>query len=151
MIASLEDLGSIPQSLDAVQIGSADRIRFSSPKTVLILGANEGVFPAYPVSSGVLGDAERRRLIEMGLPMADTSEWQTAEERFYAYTALAAPSHRLFVTYAKSVKGETLRHLRWWKPSAGILPGCSLLAFEDPEDGTWNPKPMLLTAGFKME
>lgn len=133
LIASLEDLGSIPQSLDAVQIGSADRIRFSSPKTVLILGANEGVFPAYPVSSGVLGDAERRRLIEMGLPMADTSEWQTAEERFYAYTALAAPSHRLFVTYAKSVKGENLTPSALVETIRRILPGCSLLAFEDPE------------------
>ena len=34
-----------PQALDAVQVGSADRMRFSHPKTVFILGANEGVFP----------------------------------------------------------------------------------------------------------
>mgnify|MGYP002541496069 CR=1 FL=1 len=133
LMAKMEDLGSIPQSLDAVQIGAADRIRFSSPKTVLILGANEGIFPAYPVSGGVLGDAERRRLMELGLPMADTSEWQTAEELFYAYTALAAPSHRLFVTYATSVKGESLTPSSLVETVRRILPGCSLLVPEDPE------------------
>ena len=82
LVAGMTDLGSIPQSLDAVQIGAADRIRFSAPQTVLILGANEGVFPAYPTGGGLLGDTERRRLIELGLPMADASDWQTAEERF---------------------------------------------------------------------
>ena len=56
MVAGITDLGSIPQSLDAVQIGAADRIRFSSPRTVLILGANEGVFPAYPSAAGMLSD-----------------------------------------------------------------------------------------------
>ena len=63
MTSGLLDIGSVPQSLDAVQVGSADRIRFSDPKTVLILGANEGVFPAYPAPGGILTDNERRELI----------------------------------------------------------------------------------------
>lgn len=46
------DLGEPPQALDAVQVGSADRMRFSHPKTVFILGANEGVFPANPSAPG---------------------------------------------------------------------------------------------------
>ena len=133
LVAGMTDLGSIPQSLDAVQIGAADRIRFSAPQTVLILGANEGVFPAYPTGGGLLGDTERRRLIELGLPMADASDWQTAEERFYAYTALAAPSHRLFVTYAASIKGETLTPSALVDTVRQVLPGCSFPPPEDPE------------------
>lgn len=46
LVAGVTDLGSIPQSLDAVQVGCADRMRFSAPAAVFILGANEGVFPA---------------------------------------------------------------------------------------------------------
>lgn len=75
-----------------------------------------------------MGDTERRRLIELGLPMADASDWQTAEERFYAYTALAAPSHRLFVTYAASIKGETLTPSALVDTVRQVLPGLLLSA-----------------------
>ncbi len=109
LVAGVTDLGSIPQSLDAVQVGCADRMRFSAPAVVFILGANEGVFPAYPASSGILSDNERRQLIAAGLPMADASDWQAVEERFFAYTALSAPSDRLFISFLQgNAAGESL-------------------------------------------
>ena len=95
------DLGSIPQGLDGVVVGSADRIRYTKPHTVILLGANEGVFPAYPSSGGIFTDYDRQMLTEAGLPIADNADQQTAEERFYAYAAVAAPSKRLVVTYHK--------------------------------------------------
>lgn len=101
-----EDLGNIPSTLDGVNVGGADRIRYAAPKTVLILGANEGVFPAYVSSGGLLSDRERTRLIQAGLPMTDHVDLQTAEERFYAYAALAAPSERLIITYAQTISDE---------------------------------------------
>lgn len=101
-----DDLGSIPPTLDGVHIGAADRIRYTAPKTVFILGANEGVFPAYPPTGGLLSDHERRQLTAAGLPMADDADHQTAEERYYAYMALAAPSERLVVTYVQAAAGE---------------------------------------------
>lgn len=73
------DLGEIPQTLDAVQVGAADHIRFSSPKTVLVLGANEGVFPRTPAGGGLISDRERRRLIACGLPITNTADRETAE------------------------------------------------------------------------
>lgn len=114
------DLGVIPQTLDGVHIGAADRIRYTSPKTVIVLGANEGIFPAYPIAGGMLTDRERRRLIRAGLPIADDADHQAAQERYYAYSAIAAPSQRLIVTYANkgdseallpSSLVETIRHL----------------------------------------
>ncbi len=102
LAVSTDDLGSIPPTLDGVQFGAADRIRYTSPKTVLILGANEGVFPAYPSTGGLLADRGRRLLIEAGLPMADDADHRTAEERYFAYTAVAAPSERLIVTYLQN-------------------------------------------------
>lgn len=94
-----DDLGTLPQGLDGVVVGSVDRIRYAQPKTVIVLGANEGILPAYPSTGGILTDYERQQLITAGLPMADSTDHQTAEERFYAYAAIAAPSERLIVTY----------------------------------------------------
>lgn len=96
---SAVDMGSLPQGMDAVQIGSADRMRFSSPQVVWILGANEGVFPAYPAGGGLFSDRERRTLREAGMTLAEPCEQQAVEERLIAYLAVAAPSERLIVSY----------------------------------------------------
>lgn len=105
---------------------------FLSP-TVLVLGANEGVFPAYPSTAGMLSDTERRRLIEAGLPMTNSSDWQSAEERFFAYAALSAPSQRLIITYASSVKGEALTPSVLVNMVRQILPGCTISPQEEAE------------------
>ena len=99
MLCRTIDMGTLPQSLDAVTVGSADRIRYSAPRAVLVLGANEGVFPAYPVGIGILSEEERRRLKDHGLTLAQDVLTQCVEERYYAYLALSAPSERLIVTY----------------------------------------------------
>ncbi len=93
------DVGTIPQSLDAVQIGSADRIRFAAPRTVFVLGVNEGVFPALPSAQGVLSERERRRLMEAGVPFEDDRAYHTAAEQFLAYSALSAASDAVYVSY----------------------------------------------------
>ncbi len=108
LAVSTDDLGSIPQGLDGVVIGAADRIRYTAPRTVIVVGANEGIFPAYPSGGGILTDIERRQLIAAGVPMTDTVDRQTTEERFYAYMAVAAPSERLVITYAKRDGNEAL-------------------------------------------
>ena len=93
------DIGAIPQTLDAVQIGAADRIRFSAPKAVFVLGANEGVFSALPRSQGLLSDRERRTLIQAGVPFEDDRERHAATEQFLAYSALSAASQYVSVSY----------------------------------------------------
>ncbi len=119
------DLGEPPQALDAVQVGSADRMRFSHPKTVFILGANEGVFPANPSAQGILTEKEREQLISCGLPITDTGDFQAVEERFYAYMALSAPSQRLFISYIQgNAAGETLSPSSLVGTVEQILPCC---------------------------
>lgn len=105
---SATDRGSIPQGLDTVQIGSAERMRFSAPKVVWILGANEGVFPAYPATGGLITDRERRTLSELGVTLSETGDLQAVQERLYAYLAVAAPSERLYISYLESAEGEAL-------------------------------------------
>lgn len=127
LAAGTLDLGSIPQTLDAVQVGSADRMRLSSPETVFLLGVNEGVFPAYPQGAGLLSDGERRRLIALGLPMTEASDLQAVEERFFAYTALSAPSQRLFISYLQgNAAGEALTPSSLVDTVRFILPQCAV-------------------------
>ncbi|NLA76296.1 MAG: hypothetical protein GX851_00435, partial [Clostridiales bacterium] len=100
ILLSVEDTGTIPQGLDEVIVGSADRIRVSVPSVVFIVGANDGVFPLTPVSSGVFTDSERRRLNQCGLKVTRACEYKVAEERFITYCALTAATDRLFVSYS---------------------------------------------------
>ena len=98
-MAAVTDIATLPAGLDSVQVGAVDRIRLSAPRAVYILGANEGVFPAYPPADGLFTDHERQELIALGLPMAEPADGQAMEERFYAYTALAAPSEELHISW----------------------------------------------------
>ncbi|NMP36603.1 MAG: hypothetical protein GX051_00545 [Clostridiales bacterium] len=100
ILLSVEDTGSIPQGLDEVTVGSADRIRVSVPSAVFIVGANDGVFPLLPVSSGVFTDSERRILNESGLKVTRPCEYKVAEERFITYCALTAATDNLYVSYS---------------------------------------------------
>ncbi len=99
MLCRTMDMGNIPQSLDAVTVGSADRIRYNAPRAVFVLGANEGVFPAYPMGNGILSEEERRILKEQDILLAGDVLSQCVEERYYAYLALSAPSERLVIAY----------------------------------------------------
>ncbi|MBE6764078.1 MAG: hypothetical protein E7553_07010 [Ruminococcaceae bacterium] len=97
--AIVTDIGAIPQAIDAVQIGAADRMRFTAPKAVFVLGANEGVFPALPGGQGLLSDRDLRTLIEAGVPFEDDREQHNATEEFLAYSVLSAASECVFVSY----------------------------------------------------
>ncbi|MBR3737669.1 MAG: hypothetical protein IKN26_02920, partial [Eubacterium sp.] len=58
LMISNEDLGALPEGLDNVQIGAADRIRCDNPKAIFIVGANEGDFPQSITSSGLLSESD---------------------------------------------------------------------------------------------
>lgn len=125
LVASKTDMGDIPRGLDAVQVGDAGRMRFSSPKIVFAAGANEGVFPAGVSVGGLISDGERRRLTELGLPMTDSGAYTAAEERFFAYTAVTAPSERLFISYLKgNAQGEIFVPSTLVQAAKAVLPHC---------------------------
>ena len=103
-----EDISFIPQSLDEVTVGDADRIRLKDKKVVFIIGAVEGEFPRTPVSSGVFTDSERKLLISLGLPMYESLEKLVIEERFLAYTSMMSASDKLFLSWPmSSISGDS--------------------------------------------
>ncbi|MBQ4131107.1 MAG: PD-(D/E)XK nuclease family protein [Clostridia bacterium] len=99
---SLEEVGLIPQTLDQVIFGQADRVRLSNPKVVFILGANQGIFPKFADNNGIFAIKERKALIDLGLEIADNEIFTSIDEKFLVYSNLSAPTDRLYISYSKT-------------------------------------------------
>lgn len=99
MLVETVDMGHIPQGLDSVTVGTADRIRYNNPRAVFILGTNEEVFPAYPATDGILTEDDRAAWESCGIRLSGDALRACIEERYYAYMAVAAPRERLTVSY----------------------------------------------------
>ncbi len=63
------DVGTIPPVLDSVTLGPVSAMRCQQVKHLIILGAEEGKFPGYSGSKGVLTDQERVYLRTLQLPL----------------------------------------------------------------------------------
>ena len=101
------NLGRIPQTLDSVLVGSAERVRLSGKKVVLVLGANDREFPLLPSAGGIFTEQEREELQSLGFSLSGRAEEAILEERFVAWQALSSPSEKLCITYSLgNLKGE---------------------------------------------
>ena len=110
LVLSLQSLGQLPQSLDAVTFGSAERVRLQSPRAVFVLGMNDGVFPRRPVQESLVSERERAALAAAGLRMQDQAPEQLAMERIIVYRSLTAARERLHISWAlRNSAGEELR------------------------------------------
>ncbi len=92
-------VGVIPQMLDEVTFGSADRIRPSKPRFAFILGANQGKFPRTVVQSGIFAGSERMKLIDAGIDIPDKSIGSAIDEEFLVYSNVCCPTEKLFISY----------------------------------------------------
>lgn len=111
---SYQTLGELPQCLDAVTFGAADRARLPSPRAVFVLGFNDGVFPRVPGREGLINDRERAQLERLELVLQDPAPKQLAMERLIVYRSLTAARERLYVSWAlRNAAGEELRPCSW--------------------------------------
>lgn len=99
ILVDSKDIGEIPQGLDEVRVGSADRIRLDQMKIVFLVGVNKNEFPLVNVKSGILTDSDRVSLTSIGLEVRPPFEDSVDEERFIAYCAVTAASEKLILTY----------------------------------------------------
>lgn len=99
ILVSSGDMGEIPQGLDEVTVGCADRIRLEKTKVVFLVGVNKDEFPLVNVGGGILTDADRVLLTNLGIEVRPPFEDTVDEERFIAYCAVTAASERLYMTY----------------------------------------------------
>ena len=132
LMLSFVTLGSIPQGLDEISIGSADRVRLSAPRFVFAAGLNEDVFPAAPVVSGVFHERDRRALSDMGLELSASGAQRAAQERFYVYNALCAAREGLFLSCRRrDAKGGEIMPSPIYARVRILFPGAAYLAEND--------------------
>ena len=101
------DLGHIPQTLDAVVLASAGKMRLDAPDYVFVLGLAEGEFPCAPSETGLLTHADRDALMAKQIDLPDCFENRVVREQVCVYKALTAPAKGLWLSWPKG-QGKTL-------------------------------------------
>ena len=102
LLFSAIDIASIPSSKDQIIIGGADTIRIDGRKTVIILGAVEGVFPAPVKESPTLCEHERLILKEAGVELSENLSLRSARELFHFVRAIDFATEKAIISYYTS-------------------------------------------------
>ncbi len=122
-------VGVIPPALDQVLIGAIDRARNPDLKLALVLGVNETIFPAVPVSSPILTDADRD---ELAVPLGPDARDQISRERFYGYIACTRASEKLIVTFSRQdADGKMLNPSPFIAHLQNIFPALEIEEFQN--------------------
>lgn len=108
---SLESVGVIPQMVDEVTFGSAERIQPARPSYVFIMGANQGVFPRMPQASGVFAMSEIGKIIELGIDIPDCSVHSAIDEDLLVYNCVCCADKGVFLSY-NTRSGEPARFVK---------------------------------------
>jgi ATP-dependent helicase/nuclease subunit B len=127
-------VGVIPPALDQVLLGAIDRSRNPELKLVLLLGLNEGVFPAPPPAPRLLTEADREALAARGACLGPSRQLLLGRERYYAYIACTRATERLVVTYAQQdAEGNPLNASVFVAQLKRLFPDLKEESFVPPE------------------
>ncbi|MBI3874656.1 MAG: PD-(D/E)XK nuclease family protein [Verrucomicrobia bacterium] len=120
-------VGVVPPALDQVLVGAVDRSRNPDLELAIVLGLNEGVFPAPPAASPLLTEPERDELDTLDRRLAFSPRPRHGHERYLGYIACTRPRCRLVLTCAqRDVNGGELNpspllaHIQRLFPSLNI-------------------------------
>ncbi len=109
LVSSEYSIGKLPDKNDMVGIFSVDLVRQSGKKHVILLGANDGIFPSSSKQGGFFSDSEKKILESMGLDFAESSDEKLYDELFLAYTAICSASQSCHIIFSQTdLSGETL-------------------------------------------
>jgi ATP-dependent helicase/nuclease subunit B len=126
-------LGLVPPTVDQVLVGSIERSRHPDIKAAIILGFNDGVFPARAVEDTILNDDDREALSEAKLRIGAPARQRALDESMLVYIAMTRASDELVVTYARANDdGGALRASPYVEALRTAWPGLEVRAAADP-------------------
>ena len=103
-------VGTIPVSLDQVQVSGVARNDRHTARYLFLLGANDHVLPTPGQGGGILGEDDREILAQRGVELAPTGMDQMGIELQNLYAALAQPTEGLTVSWpVTDLSGGSLR------------------------------------------
>lgn len=110
LILTQYDVGTIPVSLDQVQISQITRNERRQIKYLFLIGCNDHVLPAVQTSTGLLNREDRSLLADQGIELAPSGLDLLDIELQNLYAALAQPSEGLCITWPTAdLMGNPLR------------------------------------------
>ena len=98
LLLSGSDIGSVPNTHDCVVIGSAATLRIENIRATILLGLCEGEFPRAITDDGMLSEADKSALEEVGILLDSRESIRNSEELFYVYRAISKPTDRLMLS-----------------------------------------------------
>lgn len=107
LVLSQYDVGSIPVSLDRVNVGDMPRLAHRACPVVFLLGADDGAIPAAAPSPGLLNDDDRSLLASYGLELAPRLSDKLYREMTIVYETCALPQRRFYLSWAAAGPGGT--------------------------------------------
>ncbi len=125
-------LGLAPQTVDQLHVGSIERSRHPHLRAAIVLGWNEGVFPAEMTENAILNDDDRDALEAAEARIGASSRRRVRDEAMLAYVALTRASEELVVTYSRAEAGKSMRPSPYVQQIPSALPGLELTVVEDP-------------------
>lgn len=124
-------VGEIPPQIDEITVGNASRMRTLSPKATFIVGVNEGEFPLYGASGGILTQNDKVRLSQAGFDLGTDSEKMIIEEKFFAYCAVTSASEELYISYRlNNMTGEECNESEIISAIRLIFPNIEINSFD---------------------
>ncbi len=104
LVLSDMSFGTIPSSLDEVEVGDVGFVRNRDIKHMFFIGFNEGVFPCVESKKSIFTESERAWLRDNDIPTDEESEDSFSEQTFHFLLALLRPSDSLCFIYHTSSK-----------------------------------------------
>lgn len=110
LILTQYDVGTIPVSLDQVQVTQITRNDRHQVKCLFLIGCNDHVLPSVPSSTGLLSREDRSQLLEQGIELAPSGLDLLDIELQNLYAVLAQPENRLCISWpVTDLNGSPLR------------------------------------------
>ncbi len=95
MLLQNTTVGSIPSVCDAVQLTTLPMLRHRRTRVLLVLGANDGLLPAFSDPGGLLADPERQKLRSLGVELSPGRSASSDREMSWVCAALSAAEQRV--------------------------------------------------------
>lgn len=134
LVISGYDTGRIPASIDEVTVSSAEGLRAVGIKHIIVMGVNDGVFPATPSEDSIFSDRDKTALKEYGIELRSSASESVDDELFLAYKVLTSASESVYITCADaSPSGEELGQSIIVKILTAMFPDLSFTYY--PFDG----------------
>lgn len=97
---SSKTVSVIPTSADAVTVGSANMLRTSAVRHVILIGASDGKFPVAVKDTGYFDGVKRNKLYELGIDLRQDLYTEVSKELFYYARAVCSASDSVTVIYS---------------------------------------------------